>query len=155
MVKKCFFSFFVIFIFTVSSIAASDETESEEKKFPPQAILFAAYQGNIDLILEILADDPDRNVRDALGSTALHLATLQPNPAVVKLLLDNGFDPNARATRNGNTPLHNAVAANNPDAARVLLSYQADKNIRNLDGQTPYEKAVREEKRPLVLLLLR
>jgi len=132
-----------------------DNDKETEKIFPPQAILNAAYRGDLQAMREILAEEPDRDVRDAFGATALHIAIYQPDIAAVRLLLENGFDPNARATRNGNTPLHNAVAANNPDAARLLLQYHANKNIRNFDGLTPYEMAVKEDKRPLVLVLYR
>jgi len=69
--------------------------------------------------------------------------------------LDYGFDPRARVAKDGFTPLHNAVAANNIGAARLLLQYGANKNIRALNGQTPIDKARREEKQELVMVLYR
>ena len=143
----CFFAIIVPFSFTVE--------EDVERIFPPQAVLAAAYRGDVATMREILAENPDRDTRDTFGATALHVAIFQPNLAMVRLLLENGFDPNARATRNGYTPLHNAVAANNADAARLLLQFGADRNIRNLDRLTPYQMAVNENKRPLILVLYR
>jgi ankyrin repeat protein len=151
MARKCLTPFFLLAVFVVS-LAASEEAVN---RFPPQAILIASYRGDVELMREILAENPDKNIRDAIGATALHMAILQPNLEAVKLLLDNGYDPNARATSNGFTPLHNAVAANNVEAARLLLQYDADKKIKSLEGLTPYDKAVKEEKRPLILLLYR
>ena len=144
----------LVFVLAVP-FAVSVESEEAEKTFPPQAILVAAYRGDAELVREILATRPDKDVRDGFGDTALHVAIFQKNLLVVKLLLDYGFDPNAKTIRNGYTPLHNAVAANNVEAARLLLQYKADKGIKSLDGLTPFEKARKEEKRALVLLLYR
>jgi len=152
MTKKSFFFLAFVFVLVVS-FAVSAESEEVKQTFPPQAIIVAAYKGDVDLVREILATGPDKDVRDAFGDTALHVAIFQKNIAVVKLLLDSGFDPNAKALRNGYTPLHNAVAANNAEAAKLLLQYKADKSIKSLDGLTPLDKARKEEKRALVLLL--
>jgi ankyrin repeat protein len=131
----------------------SDEVEEYKAEFPPCAIINASYRGDIEVMREILAAGVDKDVRDALGATALHEAMLQPNISVVKLLLDHGFDPNAKATRNGYTPLHFAVAANNVDAAKLLLRYGADKRIRCLKGLTPLDIAKQSEKASFISLL--
>ena len=143
------------FLVLIGLFAAVLTTAAQEEKydFPPQAIINASYVGDEETVREILAAGTDKDVRNAFGDTALHVAVYQSKPIIVKLLLDYGFDPNAVATRNGNTPLHNAVAANNLAAAQLLLQYGANKNIRARDGQTPLDKARKEEKRELVLLL--
>lgn len=150
MFKKGVFSL-IILLFLIMAAGAQEA----DYVFPPQAILNASYVGDEGMVREILAEGADKDVRNAFGDTALHIAVYQPNLMIIKLLLDYGFDPNAVATRNGNTPLHNAVAANNVNAARLLLQYGANKNIRANDGQTPLEKARKEEKRELILLLYR
>jgi len=127
--------------------------DTSENTYPPQAILVATYMGNATLVRNILATNPDKNIRDDFGDTALHLAMFQSNLNVVKLLLDYGFDPNAKIEHNGYTPLHNAVAANNVAAARLLLQYGANKNIRDCDGLTPLDKARKEGKQELASLL--
>lgn len=137
-----------VFVF----FAAADEAEN---LYPSQAIIIAAYRGDDSMVKEILSAGVDKDVRDALGATALHAAMFQRNLMVVKILLDYGFDPNARATKNGNTPLHYAVASDNLGAARLLLQYQANKNIRNFEGLTPLEKARKEEKDEMAKLLYR
>jgi len=154
MTKKRLFSILLAFVIAVPC-AVSTESEDIERSFHPQAIFVAAYRGDAELVREILATFPDKDVRDGFGDTALHVAIFQKNLLVVKLLLDYGFDPNAKTIRNGYTPLHNAVAANNVDAARMLLQFKADKGIKSLDGLTPLDKARKEEKRALVLLLYR
>jgi ankyrin repeat protein len=160
--KSCLFSYilymikkyFAVILFVF--IACFAFSQEEEQLFPPQALLLASYRGNVDLIKEILAADCcDKDARDGSGATALHVAIFQSNLEVIRLLLDYGFDPNAMATGNGNTPLHNAVSTNNVGAARLLLQQGADKHQKNLDGLSPYAKAVREERRDLLLLFAR
>jgi len=123
--------------------------------FPPQAIIIASYRGDDLMVSEILCTNVDKDVRDALGATALHAAMYQSNLKVVKLLLDYGFDPNARDTAHGYTPLHIAVIANNPGAAQLLIQYKADIGIKGLDGLTPLAKARQGEKRAMVSVLTR
>ena len=142
-----------LFFFSASVVVEAGDEDGVS--YPPQAVLIASYRGDDKLLREILASGADKDTRDSTGATALHIAMLQSNPVVIKLLLDSGFDPNAIAERNGFTPLHNAVAANNEAAVRLLLQYGANKNIKNLDGQTPLDKARKEEKQRLVLLLYR
>jgi len=149
--RNCFFVI-ISLIFTVLPVF-SDEMQDCGPEFPPCAIINAAYRGDLKTMQEILAAGVDKDVRDALGATALHEAMLQPNVSVVKLLLDHGFDPNAKATRNGYTPLHFAVAANNVAAARLLLQYGADKRIKCLKGMTPLDIAKQSEKTAFMSLL--
>ena len=152
MLKRNWFFALLCLVFAVLP-AFPDEVEEKEPLFPPCAIINASYRGDIKIIQEILAAGVDKDVRDDMGATALHEAMLQPNITVVKLLLDHGFDPNARATKNGYTPLHFAVAANNLAAARLLLQYGADKRIRCLKGMTPLDIAKKSEKGAFISLL--
>ena len=129
--------------------------ETEEVVYPPNAILNAAYMGDIEMMKRILATNPDKDVRDAMGGTALHVAIFKSNFEAMKLLLENGFDINATVSSNGFTPLHYCVWFNNVDAARFLLLCNADRNIKDSDGLTPLEKAAKESKRDMMLVLSR
>ncbi|MCL2831928.1 MAG: ankyrin repeat domain-containing protein [Treponema sp.] len=146
----------ILLLFPVNFIFSQDNQTPDT--YPPKAILNAAYIGDVDLLQKILATNPDRDVRDSLGGTALHVAVLQNNLDIIKILIENGFDVNATVPVTGYqmvrgyTPLHYCVWTNNVDAARLLLQYKADKNIKALDGMTPVEKATKEGKRDLLLL---
>jgi ankyrin repeat protein len=154
MLRKNYLLILLSLILTVLVIEPASPQE-DQYHFPPQAILIASYLGDEDLVRDILSTDIDKNVRDNFGDTALHVAIYQKNVSVIKMLLDYGFDPNAVAAGNGNTPLHNAVAANNAAAARLLIQYGANKNIKAKDGFTPIDKARKEDKREMLLLLSR
>ena len=164
--------FFTLFVFILSvfflfpdevtileEVKLSEEAPLPQKEaeshqaFPPHAIINASYRGDEKTVREILAAGADKDVRDAIGETALHLAMFQSNVEIVKLLLDYGFDPNAVAVKNGFTPLHNAVAANNAAAARLLLQYGANKRIRCNEGYTPLDMARKREKGDMVNVL--
>jgi len=150
--------FFFLLFFAIASFGVAQENEEDEDElieYPPNAILVASYMGNMDLVRNILDAGVDTDYRSVSGATALHMAMLQRNPALIKLLLDYGFNPNAKDTKDGYTPLHMAVVSNNADAIRLLLQYKADRNIRSLAGLTPLEKARREDKTELVRLLQR
>jgi ankyrin repeat protein len=129
--------------------------ESEEPQYPPNAIINAAFRGDVEMIRLILMTDHDKDYRDALGGTALHVAIFSNNLEVIRLLLDNGFDVNAISAYYGFTPLHYCVWVNNSAAARILILYNADRTIRDNNGQTPMEKATKEGKREMLLLFAR
>jgi ankyrin repeat protein len=147
--KKYTFFFLALVLMGVFSLSA------QEKTFPPKAIIAAAYKGDVETVKEILATNPDKNVRDSFGRTALHDAMFQKNMEVIRLLLEYGFDVNATGPANGYTPLHDAVWVNNVDAAKLLLESGADTTIKNTDGFTPLDMARKTGKRKMILLLSR
>lgn len=109
----------------------------------------AANQSDIEKVKTILSTEVDVDARDSFGGTALHAAMFQDNMDIVKMLIDYGFDVNAKGTSNGYTPLHDAVWAENLPAAKMLIENGADPFIKNNEGQTPAEKAETEGKREL------
>ena len=76
------------------------------------------------------------------GDTVLKSAISFENIEIVKLLLDNGADPNLGDDKN-NSPLHNAASSHsfdegiNAEIIKLLLQYGADINSTNVVGITP------------------
>ena len=151
--KRVLFLLFT-FSFLYNGVVFSQEGSSQGT-YPPWAVLNAAYAGDTELLRLILETNPDKDVRDSMGATALHVAVFQNNLEVLRLLLDYGFDINAQVPSNGYTPLHYCVWINNLNAARLLLAYHADRNIRDRDGLTPMEKATKEAKREMIIIFMR
>ncbi|MFN7731160.1 MAG: ankyrin repeat domain-containing protein [Pirellula sp.] len=82
------------------------------------------------------------NIRDDL--TLLNLAVVESTPAIVKVLLENGANPNDASAYDRLTPLHRAVYYNreNPSAAvivQMLLDYGADPSLRTSSGKLPMD----------------
>lgn len=74
--------------------------------------------------------------RNHAGATALTLAAIKPDPALVGRLLDYGADPNTPDGR-GEFALHKAVGSGAQETVRFLLANGASKDMRNRDGKTP------------------
>lgn len=55
---------------------------------------------------------------------------------MVKILLENGARVNTPGHEN-TTALHQAVLEGNTEMVKLLLKYGADKNARNIYGETP------------------
>lgn len=123
----------IILIYTVTLLYAED-------------LELAAYKGQKQKVMEILRQKPDTGHRDSFGGTALHAAMFQKDVSIIVMLLDYGFDPNAKGLKNGYTPLHDAVWASNIDAIRILLERGANPSIKNIDGITAYTFAIRSGK---------
>ena len=88
------------------------------------------------------------------GETLLHQAALQTsNPTIILLLLDAGWDPQAR-TDDGGVPLHFAAMNNNPMVVSHLLDASAAVGARDNDGYTALHFAAAQNDNERVTLLL-
>ncbi|RDX76801.1 ADP-ribosylation factor GTPase-activating protein AGD1, partial [Mucuna pruriens] len=74
------------------------------------------------------------------GSSALHLACLTGDAAMVELLLQYGADVNAIDSR-GRTPLHYCIMKGKNAAAKVLISRGANQHALDKEGNTPFKLA--------------
>ena len=82
------------------------------------------------------------------GYTLLHRAAhFSSNPTVLSVILDAGFDPNAKDD-GGWTPLHFAASNDNAVVSSVLLEAGAEPDTRTNGGWTPLYRAVRSGKPP-------
>ena len=84
--------------------------------------------------------DPNARSFEKGGVTPLHVAAANGKADVVKVLLDNWVDVDARDV-GGNTPLHWAVRSEVPGVVEVLLAGGADANARDEYGYTPLHLA--------------
>lgn len=111
----------------------------------------AATLGRMDQVRALLAEGVPVDARDRNGETALAAAAGYRQPAVVRLLLDRGANPNLVSRRS--TPLANAAWDGELDIARMLLKAGADPNPP-LDSPPIYTAALSGSPE-MVLLLLR
>ncbi|MCX6928749.1 MAG: ankyrin repeat domain-containing protein [Verrucomicrobia bacterium] len=101
----------------------------------------------------LLADSKLAGARTEDGSTALHLAALEGQTEIVRLLLNSRADVNARGLRE-ETPLHMAMYDGHREVVELLLAKQANVNAQNSAGETPLHVAERKGYRDLVEMLL-
>jgi len=91
---------------------------------PAAAFRRAAEMGDLAGLKALLEKQADIDSRDAVGRTALMLATLHGQSNAVAVLLAYGADPNA-ADADGTTPLQAAKAGDHPAIVAALQRYGA------------------------------
>lgn len=103
------------------------------------------------MILQWLERGADVNAGSENGWTPLMLAVLRGSPAIVKLLLEHGADPNL-ATQSEENPSRTALAVaisnGRLEAVQALVARGADIDARGPDGLIPVELAQKLARRP-------
>jgi len=114
----------------------------------------AIRTGDVAATHEILTSDLDLiHERDFYGNTPLMLAVKEGDPAMVKMLLDCGADPNETGWAGLPLPLHLAVQKSNVEIARLLLDGGADVNLGDGEHRTPLAYAIKRNNAALITLL--
>ena len=126
----------------------------------------AAASGFLEKIKALIKDHPDLvSSKDQLGETPLHYAADHGYINVVRLLLDNGADVNARSKDDevlslnglvkvgGLTPLHCAAIEGHKEVVELLLANKADVNALSNDGTTPLQWALQKGHQDVAELL--
>ena len=101
----------------------------------------AAKNGDADKVKQLLGKGaPVDEAPLPLGMTALQLASLNNDPAVVVILLDHHASVDL-ADADGCTPLHNASLRGNIEVMRHLLAAGASRDVADALGYTALEFA--------------
>ena len=123
-------------------------------------IFEAAAAGDLGRTRELLARDPALvDACTADGFSPLGLAAFFGRPEVLKLLLNEGAEPNS-PSRNAMrvTALHSAAANREPELSlrmvETLLRSGADPNVKQHGGWTPLQQAAAHGRTQIVNVLL-
>ena len=116
-----------------------DDLAGEAPLTPPDPkatrMMEALRAGDEPAFKKLVSEDPTAcKLKGLEGSTPLMYAALYGNSDCVRLLLENGADPNSR-NEAGTTALMWALA--DAEKTRLLLDHKADVNARSDDGRTP------------------
>ncbi len=97
------------------------------------------------------------NTTNAIGSTPLHFAAISGNLDIVRLLLENGAEVNAKTNGGdlpGVTPIHAAAFEGQTRIVELLLVKGADINAVTQSGYTPLRRSVDQGDLVMAKLLL-
>ncbi|HTE21157.1 MAG TPA: ankyrin repeat domain-containing protein, partial [Armatimonadota bacterium] len=138
-------------------------------------LMMAAEHGSLAAVQALLQRRVDVNARDVKGRTALvmgvgavplrslpsgqRLKVPDParavRPALVRLLVQHGADPNVRDREDGDTPLLRAADYGTVETIRALLQAGARVNAGSRPGrETALMRAVREDQEDVARVLL-
>ena len=96
----------------------------------------AIINNNTESVEESLTDF-NINIKDEDNNTLLHHACENDKHDSIKLLLNNGANPNLKENSFGLTPLHWATEYGDMDMVKLLIDNGADPNIPDDNGEKP------------------
>jgi ankyrin repeat protein len=131
-------------------------TPSPENKKQREALLFEALSDKDPLKLEKLLKSGDYEINKVLqyGDGLIHRAVNLGEASLIKVLLENGADPNLK-NNYGGTALLSATQRNSLEMAKMLLEKGANPNISTAYGQSSLSAAVNNQQKEMVELLLK
>ncbi|MCC6699655.1 MAG: ankyrin repeat domain-containing protein [Candidatus Hydrogenedentes bacterium] len=118
------------------------------------ALMAAADANSLKVTEAVLAAGVDVNARQTDGWTAFHMATMNGQIDILKLLLDHPGAEQNPVTDSGETLMHRAARNGYPNIVRYLAERGMDINARDKSGKTPLDMA-KSQNHPPVLSVLR
>jgi ankyrin repeat protein len=122
---------------------------TDERDAATSAVVAAIRGGDLDALRRLIDEQPGLVTARVNGRTALHVVTDWPGyypngPAVVRILVAAGADPNARTDGKGapETPLHWAASSDDLDVADALIDDGADLEAPGGSIGTPLDNAI-------------
>ncbi|XP_076395542.1 uncharacterized protein LOC143265743 isoform X1 [Megachile rotundata] len=106
---------------------------------------FAVSNGHVDIVNLLLENGADVSQVTKKGNTSLHIAASKNYKEIVEILLQHiSRDKllkyvNAKTTGSGATSLHIAAINGSLDIVKSLLTHGATYNIKNNNGETPFD----------------
>ncbi|MHC4662359.1 MAG: ankyrin repeat domain-containing protein [Planctomycetota bacterium] len=85
------------------------------------------------------------------GDTPLHVAVLNENIDIIRILISYGAKLHAPSSRKGWTPLYYSVYVDNVRVAEILIKNGADVNLEDASNYTPLMCAISEKMRGLLI----
>lgn len=121
---------------------SSVQQRLEEVEFERSAS-HAASVGDVHRLRRILEKHPGQLDGGGTGYSPLVYASRAGHVSCVEYLISQGADVNFCTRAMGSTALHRAAVQGHVEIVRILLGAGCDASIRDCDGMTAYDKALR------------
>ena len=115
---------------------------------------FACKNGQISLIRNLLKDNVDINALNAKGLSPLHLAVIEGNIEVTKLLISEGANIEVTDSKWGSSPLLYACQNGRTKIVKLLVEMGADIKAESDDDTSAIHFAAQSGKSDLIDFLL-
>lgn len=124
-------------------LASWPQTRTEVRNAHDESpLMLAALKGFLPLVKKLVNNDADVNKP---GWTPLHYAATGGHVPVIEFLLDESAYIDAESP-NGTTPLMMAAMYGSPEAVKALIQAGADLSLKNQQGMTALDFAVRGQR---------
>ena len=136
--------------------AIQEEVNAKLEELGPQdlaeGLCFAAAEGNVAQVLDLLDRGADPNAQDRLRTSALHHAADFGHAEVIRILVLRGGDPNGKGLL-GVTPLMLAAGKGHAEVVKALIEAGADVHAKAETGSTALMRAEQREHAEVVEML--
>lgn len=124
-----------------NAIESGSDVNAKDAETSLTALHMAAYNGHGEIVKLLIEHGATIDCRDNEGKTPLIHACTDAFPETVEILLDAGADVNAKESTEGFTPLMMGAGLGQADVVRVLLQHDANRAMRDDDGDTATDHA--------------
>lgn len=115
--------------------------------FEKEQLHFAAQDGDLNKVMELVGKGYPINVFDEIDKTPLHYAVEENHYKVASFLIKSGADVNAyNKNKAGNTPLREVASGCSFEMAKILIDAGADPTIPGWMQITALDKAIERKK---------
>ncbi len=118
------------------------------------ALYKACFDGSFDIATVLVDAEAYVNLKSTEGYAPLFVAVQNKHKPVVEYLLSNGARIDEKNGPDGLTALYKACANGSLDIATVLVDAEADINVKDEFGFTPFYSAVQNKHIPVIKYLL-
>ncbi|XP_064387692.1 transient receptor potential cation channel subfamily A member 1 homolog [Halichondria panicea] len=115
---------------------------------------FAAENGHLEVVIELLKMEADMKARDDIGDTPVHKAAEAGQTKVLKVFFKKDASCATLSGYNDETPLHNAVYGGHIETIKFILEHKPNVNTRSTNDETPLHLAAIEGSIEIAQLLL-
>ncbi|CAG8948090.1 unnamed protein product [Penicillium salamii] len=113
--------------------------------------------GHAEMTELLLKHGANPNSANSAGRVPLHYACMGNSRRLVRILVENGADPNFKTFHHGWAPIHEIVSHGHVDLLKMFLDYNPllnDKNGKKGNGKAPLHYAVIKKSKLMMRLLL-